>query len=108
MKTLFLLRHAKSSWDDPTKDDFDRPLNGRGKEAAPRIGKFIQREKLHLDLVLSSPAKRAKQTIARVMESGKLTAELRYDERIYDASARTLLAVVSEIDDRIGAALLVG
>lgn len=59
MKTLFLIRHAKSSWDDPNKDDFDRPLNERGKRNAPFMGKLLKKENILPDLIISSPAKRA-------------------------------------------------
>ena len=79
MKTLLLLRHAKSSWDDPTLQDFDRPLNKRGIEAAALVGKFMRKREVRPDLVLSSPAKRAAQTVALVMESARLDCKTRYD-----------------------------
>jgi phosphohistidine phosphatase len=108
MKTLLLLRHAKSSWKDTGLDDFDRPLNGRGQKAAPQMGKFLRKQKVQPELVLSSPAERARQTAALVMEAAKLTAPLRYDERIYEASARQLLEVVSQIEEDAKVVLLVG
>jgi phosphohistidine phosphatase len=108
MKTLLLLRHAKSSWDDPSQRDFDRPLNGRGLKAAPLIGKFIRRQKIEPDLALSSPAKRAKQTTTLVLESAKITVELRYDERIYEASVARLLEVISRIEEQANLVLIVG
>ncbi|MBD0325317.1 MAG: histidine phosphatase family protein [Pyrinomonadaceae bacterium] len=108
MKTLFLLRHAKSSWQDASLPDFERPLNKRGRRAAPLIGKFMRREKLRPQLILCSPAERARQTIALVEEAAALKAELRYDERIYEATAARLRAVVAEIDEEASGALLVG
>lgn len=108
MKTIHLLRHAKSSWKDPGQADFERPLNGRGREAAPLVGQFMLKQKIRPDLVLSSPAERARQTAALVIQSAKLDAELRFDERIYEASAAQLLEVVSQIDETVGVALLVG
>jgi phosphohistidine phosphatase len=108
MKTLLLMRHAKSSWDDPTRNDRDRPLNKRGLKAAPLIGQFMRKRRLRPDLVVSSPAKRAAQTAALVMEHGRLTAELRLDERIYAASATDLLAVLARIEDSANEVLLVG
>jgi phosphohistidine phosphatase len=108
MKTLFLLRHAKSSWSDASLTDFERPLNERGKKAAPRIGKYMRRHKLKPQLILCSPAKRARETVALVSAAASLTAELRYDERIYEASLTTLRAVVSQLDESAKTVLLVG
>ena len=108
MKTLFLLRHAKSSWKDATLPDFERPLNERGRRAAPVVGKFMRRQKPQPQLILCSPAERARQTIALVSEAAEFKAELRYDERIYEASVARLIAVVSEIDEKAETALVVG
>ena len=63
MKTIILVRHAKSSWKDPSLDDFDRPLNKRGKRNAPFMGNKLKERKIMPDLVLSSPAKRAKKRL---------------------------------------------
>lgn len=108
MKRLLLLRHAKSSWDDPRLADFDRPLNGRGLKAAPAIGRFLRGQKIKPDLVLSSPAERARQTAALVAEAAQLSAPTRYDERIYEATAARLVEVVSQAEDDAGEILLVG
>ena len=115
MKTLLLLRHAKSSWDDPTLQDFDRPLNERGKSAAPLMGRWMRKEKLQPDLVLSSPAERARQTITLVMEAArfqlglyKFNAEVQYDERLYGASAAELLERIKQIEPNVNQAMLVG
>lgn len=108
MKTLFLLRHAKSSWKDASVPDFERPLNERGRRAAPLMGKFMRQQKLQPDLILCSPAERARQTIALVGKAAAFKAELRYDERIYAASVSRLRAVVSQIDESASKVLLVG
>jgi phosphohistidine phosphatase len=108
MKTLLLLRHAKSSWKDASVRDFDRPLNQRGLKAAPSIGSLIRKRKLQPDLVLSSPAERARQTTQLVLEAASLKTELRYDERIYEASVARLLEIVSQIDDEANLVMLVG
>jgi phosphohistidine phosphatase len=108
MKSLYLLRHAKSSWKEPGLQDFDRPLNNRGREAAPLVGKFIQKSNLRIDLLLSSPATRARQTAALVKEAAGLSAELLYDERIYEADAARLLDVVKQAADSADALMLVG
>ena len=62
MKILFLVRHAKSSWDDPSAEDFDRPLSERGKRDAPEMAGRLRKRKMYPDLFLSSPAKRARST----------------------------------------------
>lgn len=108
MKTLLLLRHAKSSWHDVGQTDFERPLNARGLKAAPLIGRFMRKQKIRPDLMLSSPAERARQTAMLVGEAAKITAEVRYDERIYEASVLRLLEVVSQIEDAANIVLLVG
>lgn len=108
MKTLFLMRHAKSSWDNPDLVDFDRPLNKRGLKTAPFMGELMRKRKMNPDLILSSPAKRAAHTAKLVKEYGKLSAEIVYEERIYEATAHTLLIILSQLDNSIKAPLLVG
>lgn len=108
MKTLFILRHAKSSWDDPDLPDFDRPLNKRGLQAAPFVGSLMRERRLHVDLILSSPARRARETAALVKEAADFSAEIRHDERIYEASPMSLLYLVAESDDALESVLLIG
>ena len=108
MKTLLLLRHAKSSWKDESLRDFDRPLTQRGIKAATRMGRFVRKRKLQPDLILSSPAERARETTAVLIECSGLSAELRYDERIYEASATRLLEVISQIEETAAVVMLVG
>jgi phosphohistidine phosphatase len=108
MKTLLLLRHAKSSWKEADVKDFDRPLNARGLKTAPQVGKLIRKRELQPDLVLSSPAERARQTTTMVLEAARLETDLRYDERIYEASAARLFEIVSQIEDSAGVVMLVG
>jgi len=102
------MRHAKSSWDDASLSDFERPLNSRGERAAPFMGKLMREKGFAPSVVTSSPAERAKQTARAVMGAADLTCELRFDDRIYEASPRTLLQVVSGIDDVHPSAMLVG
>jgi phosphohistidine phosphatase len=108
MKTLLILRHAKSSWENPDSSDFDRPLNERGLEAAPFVGNLMREKNLRVDLILSSPARRARETTMLVREAAAFAAEIRYDERIYEASPISLLHVLAETADEFGAVLLVG
>ena len=108
MRTLYLLRHAKSSWEDESLGDFERPLNPRGNKAAETIGQFLAKENLRPELILSSPALRARQTTEIVLRTSKLQVELRFDVRIYEAMPETLLSILAEIDARKNQILLVG
>lgn len=108
MKTLFILRHAKSSWENSELSDFDRPLNQRGFNAAPLVGETIRKNHFQIDLIISSPAKRAAQTAALVKQSAELEAEIRFDERIYEASPHRLLHIASELEEAIQSVMLVG
>jgi phosphohistidine phosphatase len=102
------MRHAKSSWDDASLADFDRPLNKRGERTAPMIGELMRREGFDPDVLLSSPAERAKQTAIAVKKAGGLDAKVTYDDRIYEASPNGLRQVTAEIDDIHASAMLVG
>jgi phosphohistidine phosphatase len=108
MKTLFLLRHAKSSLADSANTDFERPLTGRGKKDAEAIGSFMMKQEVSPDLVLSSPAVRARETIGIVIKATQLPAEVRYDQRIYEAGPLRLLEVISEIEEERSEVLVVG
>jgi phosphohistidine phosphatase len=108
MKTLLLLRHAKSSWKDQGLADFERPLNDRGRKASELIGNFIAKENVTIDLVISSPAVRARQTIDLVLRAAKRAPELRFDQRVYEASPTRLLEITSQIEDDRESVLLVG
>src|SRR5450631_2444347 len=91
MLTLTLLRHAKSSWEEPL-DDFDRPLAPRGKKAAPEIGAALAARGLRPDLILCSGALRARETLGLVIEDlGAPAPEVIYDDALYMAAPGTLL-----------------
>jgi phosphohistidine phosphatase len=107
MKSLTLLRHAKSGWDDPVSRDFDRPLNPRGRKAARTVGREMKARGLTFDLVLASPARRVMETIEEVAAAfGQLQAD--YDQRLYLASTATLLEIVRSTADDIERLLLIG
>ncbi len=108
MKTLTLLRHAKSSWDDTVERDFDRPVNGRGRRAAARIGRWIKDEGLAFDHVAASPAVRVRQTLEGVEDGYGEALKPLWDTRIYLSSAATLLLLVQQFSDARDDALLVG
>jgi len=107
MKTLTLLRHAKSGWDDPVSRDFDRPLNPRGRRAARTVAKEMRRLGLGFDQILASPARRVIETIGEVAQVVG-TIEPVYEQAIYLAAPETLLDLVRQVDDGVGRLLLVG
>lgn len=101
MKRLFLIRHAKSSWDDAALADRDRPLNERGRRDAPKIAGRLARREVKPDLILSSPAVRA-LTTAKII-AGKLDykrKDIVVDDRLYAAEVDGLLAVIHELGDQ--------
>jgi len=108
MRTLYLLRHAKSSWKDANLADFDRPLSGRGRRACETVGMFLKDKEITFDLVVSSPAVRARQTTDLLLRAAKMRPELRFDERIYEATTTRLLEIVSQFENEHKAVLLVG
>ncbi|HMJ07381.1 MAG TPA: histidine phosphatase family protein [Pyrinomonadaceae bacterium] len=108
MKRLYLLRHAKSSWSEPELADFERPLNQRGLNAAPFIGKLIAARQMVPDLTVSSPACRAAETARLVHEASSAPGEIEFVDRIYEASPQTLLQVTAGLNDKAGSAMIVG
>jgi phosphohistidine phosphatase len=109
MKTIILVRHAKSSWKDPSLDDFDRPLNKRGKRNAPFMGKELKKRQIMPDLMLSSPAKRAKKTaiaIAKAIDYPK--KKIKYNDHMYHTGASYLLEMVRNQDDKHETIMLFG
>ena len=108
MKTLLLLRHAKSDWDDTSLKDFDRPLAKRGKRDAPRIGKELRKRGVECDLIVSSPAARAKATIEAVARAAGLNLPIGFDDSIYGASSAELIKLVRHLPESKSCILLVG
>lgn len=101
MKTLFLLRHAKSDWGGG-EADFDRPLNARGRAAAARMSRVLADEPINL--ILCSPAIRTRQTL----ELLALPVPVSFEPRIYEAGTRQLFEVIANTDDRNASLLVVG
>ncbi|MCW5911109.1 MAG: histidine phosphatase family protein [Cyclobacteriaceae bacterium] len=100
MKTLYIVRHAKSSWDDPELDDFERPLNKRGLKDAPRMGKRLKEKRVTPDIMLSSPAVRALATckaIATVLAFNE--SKIKTDRKLYHADEDQILEVVRKLKD---------
>ena len=109
MKKLYLIRHAKSSWDNPGLNDFDRPLNKRGKRDAPFMGKILSDKKISPGIVYSSPAKRAWKTAKEICKKINFPVEdIIKKETIYEASTDELLQIIQSIDEKIQSAFLFG
>jgi phosphohistidine phosphatase len=108
MKSLILLRHAKSSWNDAVARDFDRPLNKRGRRAARAVGEAMRAQGLEWDRVVASPATRVVETLADLAEGYGQPIRADFDERIYLASVTTLLEVIHEADEGADRLLVVG
>jgi phosphohistidine phosphatase len=109
MKYLYLVRHAKSSWDEPGLSDLERPLNNRGKKDAPLMGKIIADKKIKPDLIISSPAQRARKTaIAFAEEFGIKKKEIIFDEKIYEATSSELIEVIRNFNNDFQTVMLFG
>lgn len=107
MRTLMLLRHAKSSWDQPGLDDFDRPLNARGEDAASRIGRYLKRKGQRPDLILCSTAARARATCERALAEID-DVEVVHDDDLYLASSTRILEVLQQTAPEIATLALIG
>jgi phosphohistidine phosphatase len=109
MKTLFLVRHAKSSKDDPALPDRERPLNERGLRDAPKMGERLAKRDVDPDLILSSPAVRALTTAQLIADKLDYKSKnIVVDDRIYAASAKTLLEIIRRLDDKLKCVMLCG
>ena len=108
MKTLYLLRHAKASWQDQRTQDSDRPLSKQGLEEAAVIGKALASEQLARVVVVSSPAIRAKETTEIMLRSSGLESLASWEPKLYDADLPALLGVISRVEDDKDIAILVG
>jgi phosphohistidine phosphatase len=109
VKTLFIVRHAKSSWTDPGLDDFERPLNDRGERDAPRIGRVLAARGVSPDALIASPARRAwstAQILAR--EIGFAPDEILAEPRLYDATVADVLQVIRSLDEAWQSAMILG
>jgi phosphohistidine phosphatase len=108
VKTLCLVRHAKSSWGNPALSDFERPLNGRGERDAPRMAKRLKEKRIVFDLILSSPAQRALSTalhFAKVLETPP--SILKTEPALYHASPDTMMNVIRHLKDTVAAVVIV-
>ena len=107
MKTLLIIRHAKSSWDLSTPDDFDRTLNDRGKKDAPQMAKRLRDRNINIDLFVSSPAIRAKKTAEIFIKEFKRNEdEILFIPGLYHAPVAVFVDVVSEIENTFNSAAI--
>ena len=109
MLRLLLLRHAKSSWAESGLDDRQRPLNKRGKEAAPVVGRHLRRMKWSPDLVICSPAERTRRTLDLVLDAAGIAPDVIYDEAVYDfGDGSSLLDVIRARGGKARTLMIVG
>ena len=106
MKNLYILRHAKSSWDDFTLKDFDRPLSTRGIQDAELMGNFFKSKRKVLDLVLSSPSKRTEETLEHFFI--KTSQNIIFNESIYHSSEQNIYSVIKDVEKNINSLMIVG
>lgn len=108
MKTLLLLRHAKSSWKHTGMHDHDRPLNKRGKKEAPLVGVFLKEKDLVPDLILSSTARRARDTAQAVLEESGFDGEVELHQDLYLSDTACYLDILRSVPDHASRVLVVG
>ncbi len=109
MKTLYLARHAKSSWKHPELSDIERPLNKRGKRDAPIIGNLLKEKGVNPDILISSPAVRARKTavaIAGIIDYPK--SKILIDVNIYESSSSELKNIIQGFDDKYNSVMMFG
>lgn len=107
MKQLYLLRHAKSDWADPGMEDFDRPLNRRGRKSAERMAAYLRAQTIEPGAILCSPARRTRQTLS-LLEPVPGAIPPVFDRRIYEARPGTLLTCLRDLPDGAPSVLLIG
>lgn len=108
MKTLLILRHAKSSWDNAQLTDYERPLNKRGKQDAPRMGKLLREQDLAPDLIITSSAERALATAEAVALASGYEQEIRATRSFYHADPAAYIEALRQLDDSLERVMVVG
>ncbi|WP_321777927.1 SixA phosphatase family protein [Sulfurimonas sp.] len=108
MKKLYIIRHAKSSWEEVGFVDFDRPLNKRGKIDASKMGDRLRTKGVKPDIILSSDALRAKKTIKAIAKKVKFKNKIKFRKKIYEASLSTLHKMIKKVDNKNSTLFLCG
>ena len=107
MKTIVICRHAKSDWNTGSSD-FDRPLNKRGQGDAPLMGKLLHGYDLSPDLIISSPANRARTTAEIIAKEIGYTGEIRFEQSIYDYGAGNIFSMLQDLPEEINTVMIFG
>ena len=108
MRTLYLLRHAKSSWDDPRLDDFERPLAPRGIKACKLMKAHIRKARIKPDLILCSPAVRARETYIRIADALPRKTDVRFELVLYEMGSQALLKRLRQVDSKVSSVMMIG
>lgn len=108
MRTVFLLRHAKSSWSDSTLPDIERPLAPRGEQAAKKIARYVRKQKIHPALVLCSPSVRTRRTLEAIEPSLGTRCTVEFVPALYAASHHELIRQLQALNDSVASVMLVG
>lgn len=107
MKSLYLLRHAKSSWEDSSLEDHDRPLNRRGLENATQMGEHMRKKGYLPALVLCSTSRRTRETLERIAPALSRDCIIRYEPKLYLATAERMVGLLRETEDAISSVLVI-
>ena len=108
MKTVIVFRHAKAEWGAPDEADHDRPLSGRGRSDASRMGRFLSRAGPVPERIISSSAKRARTTLKEAMDAGEWASPVEVTREFYGASPQSVLLRLQAVDEEVDSILLVG
>jgi phosphohistidine phosphatase len=108
MKKLLIIRHSKSSWKDPSKEDYDRPLNKRGKRDAPFMGRLLNNNGLFPDKIVSSGAKRARKTAKIIKEQLVFEKDIEFNDDIYYKDEEDIVSLIKQTSDDVETLYLIG
>jgi phosphohistidine phosphatase len=108
LQTLFLLRHAKSSWDDSSLHDFDRPLSPRGIKACKMMTKHLIKSKIKPELVLCSSSRRTRETLELISGAFDDETEIRFEYGIYEAGSQALLKRLKRVNRKVSSVMMIG
>ena len=108
MKTIYLMRHAKSDWADKKVEDWDRPLSKHGRKAMPAMGKFFEENKIQPQLILASPASRARQTCELLVDEIHYRGDIHFVSSLYQAEQDTCLKEIKQLPESVDSVLVIG
>ena len=108
MKTLLLMRHAKSSWNHPNLSDHQRPINKRGRRDAPRMGAFLKEQGIEVDTILCSTAQRTRETLSLFLKEFTFKNEVQFFDALYHADLRDYIGELAKLPTEIESAMIIG